>query len=70
LDWIRNIANFVEFGLDPDCESLQNLGSGRIWTELMEKKCGIMVVKTLHFSNFLDLDFAFEKCFGLWMDLE
>ena len=27
LDWIRSIANFVEFGLDPDCESLQNLGS-------------------------------------------
>jgi len=28
LGCIRTIANFVEFGLDPDCESLQNLGSG------------------------------------------
>jgi len=28
LDWIRPIANFVEFGLDPNCKSLQNLGSG------------------------------------------
>jgi len=28
LDWIRTIANFVEFGLEPDCKSLQNLGSG------------------------------------------
>jgi len=28
LDWIRTIANFVEFGLDPGCKSLQNLGSG------------------------------------------
>ena len=28
LDWIRTIANFVKFGLDPDCKSLQNLGSG------------------------------------------
>jgi len=28
LDWIRTIANFVEFGLDPNCKSLQNSGSG------------------------------------------
>jgi len=28
LDWIRTIANFVKFGLDPDCKSLQNLGTG------------------------------------------
>ena len=27
-DWIRAIANFVEFGLDLDCKSLQNLGTG------------------------------------------
>jgi len=26
--WIRNIANFVEFGLDSDYQSLQNLGPG------------------------------------------
>jgi len=28
LDWIRPIAKFVEFGLDPDCKSHQNLGFG------------------------------------------
>jgi len=28
LDWIRTIANFVEFRLDPDSKTLQNLGSG------------------------------------------
>jgi len=22
LDWIRTIANFVEYGLNPDCKSL------------------------------------------------
>jgi len=27
--WIRTIANFVEFGLDPKCKALQNLGSGQ-----------------------------------------
>jgi len=54
LDWIRTIANFVEFGLDPECKALQNLGSDRIWTELMEKKWGIFVVKRLHFSNVPD----------------
>jgi len=36
----------------------------------MEKKCGIFVVKRLHFSYFLDLDFRFEKNFGLWLDLD
>ena len=29
LDWIRTVANFVEFGLDPECKALQNLGSGQ-----------------------------------------
>jgi len=28
LDWIRTIANFVEFRLDPNCKFLQNSGSG------------------------------------------
>jgi len=28
LDWIRTIANFVEFGLDPDYKSLKNSGTG------------------------------------------
>ena len=27
LDWFRTIVNFVEFGLDPDCKSLENLGT-------------------------------------------
>jgi len=27
-DWIWTIVQFVEFGLDPDYKSLQNLGSG------------------------------------------
>jgi len=25
LDWIRATTNFVEFGLDPDCNSLQEI---------------------------------------------
>jgi len=32
---------------------------------LMEKKCGIFVVKKPHFSNFLDLGFTVEKVYGL-----
>jgi len=28
LDWIRSIAYFVEIVLDPECKSLQNIGSG------------------------------------------
>ena len=29
VDWIHTIANLVEFGLDPECKALQNLGSGQ-----------------------------------------
>jgi len=42
LDWIRTVNHFNI--LDPDW----------IWTELMEKKCNISLVKRLHFSNILD----------------
>jgi len=31
LDWIRTIANVVEFGLGPDYKSLQNFGLGPDW---------------------------------------
>ena len=31
LDWIRTIANFVEFGVEPDYKSLKNL---RSWPDL------------------------------------
>jgi len=58
LDWIRTVNHFKT--LDPD----------RIWTELMKKKRGISHVKRLHFSISLDLDFAFEKNLGLWLDLD
>jgi len=27
LDWNRTMTNFVDSRLDPDCETLQNLGS-------------------------------------------
>ena len=55
LDWIRTIANFVKFGLDPDCKSLHNFGTGPALNWVMEKKCGISVVKRLPFLNFWDL---------------
>ena len=47
LDWIQTIANYVTFGLDPDCKSLQNLGSGQDldWVNGNEMR---------HFSNCLD----------------
>jgi len=46
LDWIRTVNLFKI--PEPD----------RIWTELMEKKCGIFVVKRLHFLNILDFIWA------------
>ena len=72
--WIRTIANFVEFGLHPDCKTLQNLGSGPDfdWVNGKEmrhfscEKAAFFIYFRLH----LDLDFVFEKNFGLWLDLD
>jgi len=40
----------------------------------MEKKCGIFLVKGLHFSTFLDLIWTWtlhlKIYFGLWLDLD
>ena len=54
LDWNRTIATFVEFGLDSDCKSFQNLGTGPDLDRVNGKKFGIFDVKRLHFSIFLD----------------
>jgi len=47
---------------------------GRIWTELMEKKCVFFCCEKAAFFKFvgliLDLDFTFEKCSGLRLNLD
>ena len=70
LDWTGPglLQNFVEFGLD--CTIFQILGSGPDLDLVTRRGCGIFVVKMLHFSNILDFDFAFEKNFGLCLDLD
>jgi len=69
LDWIRTIANFVEFGLEPDCNTLQNLGSGQdldldngkeMWHFYCEKAAFFK-----YFGLHLDLGFTFEKKFWI-----
>ena len=57
LNWIRTVK-------------LRNLGSGTDLDLVNGKKCGIFVVKGLHFSNILDLDFTSKKIFGLCLDLD
>jgi len=72
--WIRAIANFVEFGLDPDCKSLQNLKprpdldwvNGKELRHFCCKKAAFLKYFGLH----LDLDFALEKYFGLCLELD
>jgi len=49
LDWIRTTNLF----------KIQN--PDQIWTQLMEKKCGIFVVKRAHVSKFLTL-FGLGHC--------
>jgi len=40
----------------------------------MQKKCGIFVVKRLHFKNILDFIWSWtlhlKKMFGVWLDLD
>jgi len=55
LDWIRVIDNFVEFGLDPGCKTLQNLESGPDLDFVNGKKC----------PSFCFEKAAFFKYFGL-----
>ena len=54
LDWIRTIANCVDFWLDVECKSFQNLGSGPDLDWVNGKEMRHFVVKRLHFSNILD----------------
>ena len=54
LDWIRTIANFVEFRLDPDCKSLRKLGTGPDLDWVNGKDMRHFFVKRQHFSNILD----------------
>ena len=54
LDWIRSIAIFLNLNWIRTVNFLKNLEPDRIWTELMEKKCDIFVVKRLHLKITLD----------------
>jgi len=69
-DWIWTIVQFVEFGLDPDYKSLQNLGSGPHLDWVNGKEMGHFCCEKTSLFKFLDLDFTFEKSFGLWLDLD
>jgi len=73
LDWIRTIANFVEFGLDPECKALQNLGSRQDLDWVNGKEMRYFCCETAAFFQFsglhLDLYFTFKKIVGLWLDL-
>jgi len=47
LDWIRIIANFVGFGLDPDCKFFQEFWiQDRNRTKLLEKICDNFSLKS------------------------
>ena len=69
LDYITD-KKFVEFELDPDWKSLQNFGSRPDLDWVNGKEMQQRLWKRWHFSNFLDLDFAFEINFGLCQDLD
>jgi len=74
LDWVRTIANFFEFGLDPDCKSHQNFwpGPDLDWVNGNEMRhfCCEKDAFFKFFGLHLDLDFTFEKFFRLWLDLD
>jgi len=71
LVWIRPIANFVEFGLNPDNKTLQNLGSGldSDWVNGKEMRhfCCEKVAFFKYFGLHLDLELTFENILdGSW----
>jgi len=75
LDWIRVIENFVEIGLDRYCKTHQNLPPGLDLDLVNRKKCGIYVVKSLHFPNILDFIWTwslylkkFLDCVWTWIE--
>jgi len=75
LVWIRTIANFVEFGLDPRCKSLQNLRSGPDLDWVNGKETLHFCCEKNNFSNFLDLFWSwtlhlkkFSECGWTWTE--
>jgi len=67
LYWIRTIANFVEFGLDPECKALQNLGSGQDLDWVDGKEMGHFCCEKTAFFQFSGFSWTW-KIFGLWLD--
>jgi len=74
LGRVRTIANFVAFGLDPDCKSLQNLGIGPdldiVYGREMRHFCCEKAAFFQLFGLHSDLDFTFQKNFGRCFDLD
>jgi len=69
------MPNFVESGLDPDCKTLEILGTVLDFDLVNGKEIRYFCCKGCIFKIFwttvhLDLNFTFEKIFGLWLDLD
>ena len=68
------MANFLEFGLDPDYKPLKNLGSRPDLHWVNGKKTGNFCCEKAAFFKFFglhsDLDVIFENSFGLWLDFD
>ena len=70
LDWIRTVANFVKFGLDPGCKSLKNLGTVPD-LDWVNGNAAFLLWKGCTLKCFgLHLDLTFENIFGLWLDFD
>jgi len=63
---MRTIELFDDFGLDPECQTLQNIGPGQ---EKMSHFCCEQAAFFKFFRLHFDLDFTFEKVFALCFDL-
>ena len=67
-----DLAWSQKFRLTPECKSLQNLGTGPYWTELMVKKCDVFVVKGCIFqivwTSFV-LGLYIWKKIGQWLQM-
>jgi len=68
--WIGPIANFVEFGSDPGCKSLQNVGSGLDLDWVNGKEMQHFCCEKATFFKYFVLDFTSKNCLDCgWIGL-
>jgi len=68
LDWTRTTENFVEFGLDPVCKSLEKLGPGPDLHRVIGKEMRHFCCEKAAFFKFLDFIWTWTLLLETFLD--